>query len=81
MRDSIGAFHAQLGLAFRDLRNTVTFFFYIPCLLAGLLAFSRAGETVPAVARIRWRFDERQEEMLTARLRSLNETLVRVLKS
>ncbi len=77
----LGAFHTQFGLTFGEVRNNVTFFFYIPCLLAGLLAFSKAGETGPAVARIRWRLDERQEEMLTARLRSLNETLVRVLKS
>ncbi len=75
------AFHAQLGLTFEKVRNTVTFLIYIPCWLAGILAFSRAGETVAATARARWRLDERQEAMLTARLRSFNETLLRALRS
>ena len=75
------AFHAQLGLTFEKVRNSITFFFFIPFWLAGLLAFSKAGETVAATARARWRLDERQEAMLTARLRSFNETLVRVLRS
>ena len=78
---ALEAFQTRLGLPFQEVRNNVTFFFYIPCLLAGLLAFSKAGETGPAVARIRWQLDETQEAMLTARLRSLNETLLRVLKS
>ena len=78
---ALDAFHAQLGLGFREVRKNVTFFFYIPCLLAGLLAFSRAGEEAPATALARWRLDERQEAMLTARLRSFNETLVRVIRS
>ena len=75
------AFHAELGLTFREVRDSISFLIYIPCWLAGILAFSRAGETVAATARARWRLDERQEAMLTARLRSFNETLVRVLRS
>ena len=78
---ALDAFHAQLGLGFWGIRNNVTFFFYIPCLLAGLLAFSKGGETVPATTTARWRLDERQEAMLTARLRSFNETLVMVIRS
>ena len=64
------AFHAELGLTFREVRNTVTFLIYVPCWLAGLLAFSRAGEEAPATTGARWQLDERQEAMLTARLRS-----------
>ena len=77
----LDALHAQLGRSFNEVRNNVTFFFYIPCLLGGLLAFSRAGEEAPASAGPRWRLDERQGAMLTARLRSFNETLVRVIRS
>ena len=77
----LDALHAQLGRSFNEVRNSITFFFFIPFWLAGLLAFSKGGETVPATATARWRLDERQEAMLTARLRSFNETLVRVLRS
>ncbi len=77
----LDALHAELGRSFNEVRKSITFFFFIPFWLAGLLAFSKAGETVPAAATARWRLDERQETMLTARLRSFNETLVRALRS
>ena len=77
----LDALHAQLGRSFNEVRDSITFFFFIPCLLGGLLAFSKAGETVPATATARWRLDERQEAVLTARLRSFNETLLRTLRS
>ena len=77
----LDALHAQRGLSFNEVRNSITFFFFIPFWLAGLLAFSKAGETIPATAITRWQLDERQEAMLTARLRSFNETLLRVLRS
>ena len=74
-------FHTQLGLTFREVRNSISFLIYIPCWLAGTLAFSKMGEIVPAAARIRGRLDEQHEAMLTAKLKSFNETLLRVLKS
>ena len=80
-RVGLYAFHEHLGLSFEEVRNRVTFLLYIPCLFAGTLAFSRAGETVAETTRARWRLDEQHEAMLTARLRSLNETLLRVLRS
>ena len=77
----LDALHAELGPSFNEVRRSISFFFFIPFWLAGLLAFSKGGETVPATATARWRLDERQEAMLTARLRSFNETLVRALRS
>ena len=62
----LDALHAELGRSFNEVRNNVTFFFYIPCLLGGLLAFSKAGEEAPATAGARWQLDERQEALLTA---------------
>lgn len=74
-------FHTQLGLTFREVRNSISFLIYIPCWLAGTLAFSKMGEIVPAAGRIRGRLDEHHEAMLTAKLKSFNESLLRVLKS